>query len=578
MSSEYLQPSNDQVKSRTDDGNAHIIAHEHHENVELPAECCHKLDIEKADDSISIAETSGNALNGDHPQSRQMKGWMWFLLSSAVLFATLLMALDNTIVADLQPQVVEALGEINKFPWINHTFDLGSVSTGLLWGKLYSSFDTKVMFVAGVVLFEVGSTISGAAPNMNAFIIGRAIGGVGANGLYLGAITIVARFTSSKEKAVYFSFFGISWGIGTLTGPLIGGLFTQSAAGWRWSFYLNLLFGAVVVPIYFFCLPNCKVDSEGSVWERVKRVDYTGAVLFAGAFMSPIMAVSFGGANYPWGSGQVIGLFCCAGFLWILFAIQQATTTFTSKRDRIFPASVLQDREMWILIVQTASAIAVQFVTLNYIPLYFQFVRGESAFRAAVDMLPLICVSIAAILLQGFMMQRFPYYMPWYLVGSMMAVVGVALIRETRVNATHGAVYGWSSLLSAGVCLYVQVAYPTSDSRAKTPQQASDAANVIGCTQLGAIAISLAVANSIFVNRAAGGLHTTLPDLPRAAVEAAIAGVGAPVFRDLAPAAKQQVLETVNGAIKDVWTQCLATASFSLVLSLAMKREKISTN
>ncbi|KAL9087211.1 MAG: hypothetical protein Q9159_003778 [Coniocarpon cinnabarinum] len=521
MSSEYLQPSNDQVKSRTDDGNAHIIAHEHHENVELPAECCHKLDIEKADDSISIAETSGNALNGDHPQSRQMKGWMWFLLSSAVLFATLLMALDNTIVADLQPQVVEALGEINKFPWINHTFDLGSVSTGLL-----CSFDTKVMFVAGVVLFEVGSTISGAAPNMNAFIIGRAIGGVGANGLYLGAITIVARFTSSKEKAVYFSFFGISWGIGTL----------------------------------------------------VKRVDYAGAVLFAGAFMSPIMAVSFGGANYPWGSGQVIGLFCCAGFLWILFAIQQATTTFTSKRDRIFPASVLQDREMWILIVQTASAIAVQFVTLNYIPLYFQFVRGESAFRAAVDMLPLICVSIAAILLQGFMMQRFPYYMPWYLVGSMMAVVGVALIRETRVNATHGAVYGWSSLLSAGVCLYVQVAYPTSDSRAKTPQQASDAANVIGCTQLGAIAISLAVANSIFVNRAAGGLHTTLPDLPRAAVEAAIAGVGAPVFRDLAPAAKQQVLETVNGAIKDVWTQCLATASFSLVLSLAMKREKISTN
>ena len=288
------------------------------------------------------------------------------------------------------------------------------------------------------------------------------------------------------------------------------------------------------------------------------------------------MAVSFGGANYPWRSGQVIGLLCCAGILWIVLLIQQATTTFTTKRDRIFPASVMHDREMWILMLQTSSAIAVQFVTLNYIPLYFQFVRGETALKAAIDMLPLICVSIAAILLQGFLMQKFPYYMPWYLIGSIMAVVGVAFIRETGIDATHGAVYGWSSLLSAGVCLYVQVAYPTSDAKAKTPQQASDAANVIGCTQLGAIAISLAIANSIFVNRAADELHNTLPNLPRDAVEAAIAGVGAPVFRGLAPEVKKQVLQTVNNAIRDVWTQCLATAAFSFVLSLIMKREKIT--
>ena len=339
---------------------------------------------------------------------------------------------------------------------------------------------------------------------------------------------------------------------------------------------MNLVFGAVAIPIYLFCLPNCEVNSsEGSTWDRIKQVDYAGALLFASAFISAIMAISFGGAQYPWSNGRIIGLFCCSGVLWTLFVVQQAFSLFTTKQQRVFPASVMQTREMWVLILQTASAIAVQFVTLNYIPLYFQFVRGESALRAAVDMLPLICVSIAAILLQGYFMQKLPYYIPWYLVGSIMALVGVAFIRETGVDATHGAVYGWSMLLSAGVCLYVQVAYPTSDSMAKTPQQSSDAANIIGCTQLGAIAISLAIANSIFVNRAADGLHKTLPDLPRAAVEAAIAGFGAPVFQDLAPEIKQQVLETVNRAIRDVWTQCLATASFSFVLSLIMKRDRI---
>ena len=197
--------------------------------------------------------------------------------------------------------------------------------------------------------------------------------------------------------------------------PLMGGLFTQSPAGWRWSFYLNLVAGGVIVPIYLIWLPRLRTNPESSGWERIKKIDFIGATLFAGAFMSGIMAISFGGATYPWSSGPVIGLFCCSIVLWTLFAVQQKSIIFTTKVDRLFPVHAMKTLEMWVLIAQTAAAIAVLFIALNYVPLYYQFIRGESALSAAVDMLPLICASMVAILIMGSLMPKTGYYIPRFL-------------------------------------------------------------------------------------------------------------------------------------------------------------------
>jgi MFS family permease len=166
-------------------------------------------------------------------EARDMKPITWFFLIISLLSSDFLFALDNTIVADVQPRIILTLGEIDKLPWVSVAFALGAIGVNLFWflnpqlpthastnsrnrSKLFSQFDNKLLFVSGFVIFEIGSAICGAAPTMNALITGRAICGVGGMGLYLGTINITALLTTEVERPVYMSLVGLTWGLGTM--------------------------------------------------------------------------------------------------------------------------------------------------------------------------------------------------------------------------------------------------------------------------------------------------------------------------------------------------------------------------
>lgn len=125
------------------------------------------------------------------------------------------------------------------------------------------------------------------------------------------------------ERPMYVGGTGLTWGLGTVLGPIIGGAFTVSSAGWRWAFYINLCIGAACAPVYLFMLPNKDPRPGVSFMDRAREMDYVGTVLTLGAFVSGVLAMSFGGVTYPWNSGRIIGLFVCSGVLFILLGIQQ---------------------------------------------------------------------------------------------------------------------------------------------------------------------------------------------------------------------------------------------------------------
>ena len=359
-------------------------------------------------------------------------------------------------------------------------------------------------------------------------------------------------------------------------GPVIGGLFTQSSAGWRWAFYLNNVAGAILIPIYVFLLPTRRpvpADTSSS-WALVKRLDCIGFVLFAGSFVSLSMAISFGGAKYNWNSGQVIGLFCCFVALVGLLSLQQSRAILTTPRDRLLPIdSFRKCDEMFILIIETATSTAILFIGLNYIPLFLQFVRSETALSAAVALLPLIFTAVIVMLITGFLLEKLGYYSFWYLGGSLLAVVGAGLMYSLDSTSSLAHVYGYSALFGAGVSFYMQASYTLAQTRLHT-NEASDAVAIIACTQFSGTSIFLAVADSILLNQAANDIQHILPDVPRDAVQAAIAGVGAQIFRDLPAATKKQVLDRVFNAIRDVWALTIALALLSFVAATCMRREK----
>ena len=165
----------------------------------------------------------------------------WTFIALSVYTSALLYGLDTTIVAVLQGPITSSLHSLPELGWLGIGFPLGSVSTVAAWSKLYAIIDTKWMYISSLVHFTAGSTLCGAAPTMNALIVGRVWAGVGGAGMYLGQLNIWTLNVRIERRALYLSGGGVIWGIGCIVGPLVGGAFADSRVGWRWAFYRECL-------------------------------------------------------------------------------------------------------------------------------------------------------------------------------------------------------------------------------------------------------------------------------------------------------------------------------------------------
>ena len=276
---------------------------------------------------------------------------------------------------------------------------------------------------------------------------------------------------------------------------------------------------------------------------------------------------------FSWNSGAIIGLLCSSGALWI--GIQQATTTFTTKDNRILPLHILHSMEIWILIVQTGCSIGILFITIYYIPLYFQFVRAELTVRSAVDLLPFHFTSVSAMLISGRLITSFGYYKLWFIAGSSLTLVMSVSLYTAAVDATRSQIYGYLVLGGIGTGLYAMNAAPIM-ATIVAREHVADAGTVFGCVDALCAAFSVGNANSIFVNRASDSIQKLLPSTPRATVQEAIADVGASLTNELPPLLKAAVLQAAFDAIKNAWVQMIATAALSFVLSLFLRYRKLS--
>lgn len=167
---------------------------------------------------------------------------------------------------------------------------------------------------------------------------------------------------------------------------------------------------------------------------RLRQFDVVGTILSIGAITSLIMAMNFGGTVYAWNSGQIIALFIVSGVLFILLGIQQGLPFLTDLTNRVFPAHFMRNWNAVLLYAVTSAVNTASFIPIYYIPLYFQFTRGDDAIMAAVRLLPLIFCLAGMILASGHLIARFNYFQPWYIVGSILALIGGVLFCKFRMS------------------------------------------------------------------------------------------------------------------------------------------------
>ncbi|KAK1851171.1 MFS drug efflux [Colletotrichum chrysophilum] len=512
---------------------------------------------------------------------RTVTGIRWIIVVFAILSSTFLFALDNTVVADVQPQIVLQFDAITDIAWLAVAFIMAATSTNLLFGQLYSHLKPKWLYIGSVVVFEVGSAVCGAAPTMNALIVGRALCGLGGVGMYLGVMTLIAATTTIQERPAYLASIGLTWGLGTVLGPVVGGAFADSGATWRWAFYINLPIGGLAAPVYLWMLPSPDPQPGASLWQRLKEIDWVGAPLMLGAIICFTMGISFGGVMYDWDSGQEIALFVVAGVLFIVFGLQQAYCIGTTKERRLFPVELIVSRRYYRTIILmfsiTASGGCAIFVPVYFIPVFFQFTRGDSAIDAAVRLLPFIILAVFVTLLQGGVLSHPSggLYFPWFTVGGAIVVAASSLMYVVEPSTSTAWVYGASAMLGAGVGTFTQAGF--SIAQASVPEDmAAVASSMMALAQTSGINIALAVGNAVFLNRAEKRLTEILPDtVPEEQIQLAIAGVGGDFVQTLPPDMQAEILDAIVEALNLPYILVIVAGAVVLVSSLLCKRERL---
>lgn len=408
---------------------------------------------------------------------------------------------------------------------------------------------------------------------MTAFIVGRALCGLFGSGMYIGVMTLIALTTRDHERSTYFGLVGITWGGGTVMGPIIGGALDEAGA-WRWAFYLNLIVGGVAAPVYLFLIPSKDPLPGTSYKNRLAPIDILGTTLIAGTLVCLLMAIFFGGTVYAWSSGIIIALFVISGALFVLFVLQQVFAIMTTTQTRLFPLHFLRSPIMVMLAIIAAASASASFTVIYFLPLLYQQAEGQSPLTSGVHLLPFVFFMVSVCVGNGVLLGKYGYYMPWTLFSGIFIIIGSACLITVDQTTPTSKVYGYIILYGIGVGASIQMPFSVAAAKAK-PDESGIAIGYCACFQFAGPAVSLSVANSVFLNKATKSLALLFPALSHEAILGALFGINSQLLYESGDVTNPAVRNAIATAMKNVYAVPLSSGALILILSLFMKREKL---
>lgn len=522
--------------------------------------------VESGDDSAATDE-----------DVRTITGPRWFLICASLYLSALMYGLDTTIAADLQGSVIATFGEVSQLAWIGAGFPLGSVAVILPYGLLFTKFNMKWLYIAGIILFQAGSALCGAAPTMNALIVGRVFAGAGGTGIYLGGLNHFSALTTRQERGMYLTGTGFVWGLGAILGPVVGGGFSVSSATWRWGFYINLVIGAVTAPVYLIYLPAIHPAGGKSLHERLVNLDYLGFVLSAGMWVTFAMGFISAGGAWRWSDGRTIALIVIFVVLLALYALQQYFCILTTAATRSFPGHLLQSKTQVQMYITTTCANTGMFFTTYYIPIYFQFTQNDSSLMAAVRLLPYLLITITCNLVAGWALPKVKYYMPICLFsGIFMTLAGSLFLAYLHPSTPTAQIYGFSVLMAVGTGITMQLGYAVASLKV-APADILSAINLQNVAQIGATVICLVVASQAFQSNAVANMTRALAGegFSQEEIRNAVAGAQSQLFESLSSDLRDSAIRAITDAMQRAFIIPLVAGIVGLINSLFMSRERL---
>ena len=481
------------------------------------------------------------------------------VIFSGLMLGMLLAALDQTIVATALPTIVGELGGLDHLSWVVTAYLLTSTASTPVYGKISDLVGRKVVFQTAIVIFLVGSVLSGVAQNMLQLILFRAVQGLGAGGLISMAMAVIGDVVSPRQRGRYVGYMGSVFALASVAGPLLGGFFVDQLT-WRWVFFVNLPIGAVAlfVTSAVLRLPVRRVP---------RAIDYLGAALLVGAVTCLLLVTVWGGSEYAWTSPVILALGTGAIVLTALFLMQERRAP-----EPILPLRLFRNRIFSVANAAMFIVGLVMFGGIVFIPLFLQVVRGVSPTRSGMLLLPLMFGIISASVTSGRIISRIGRYKAFPVAGTALMVTGLLLFTRLDV-ATSGLVTGlYMVTFGVGIGLTMQVLVLAVQNAVEHRDLGTATSAATFFRSMGG-ALGTALFGAIFASRLASQLAAGLPS--GVADEAAVVQSTPERIAALPEPVREVVVAAVAGGVDAVFMWAVPFAVIGFFLALALQERPL---
>ncbi|CAE7199367.1 hypothetical protein P3342_010226 [Pyrenophora teres f. teres] len=505
------------------------------------------------------------------PATQYLTGLKLFTILASLTLVTFLVLLDSSIIGTAIPLITTEFHSLADVGWYIGAYTLATATLQPISGKLYTYFRTKAVFLVFVCTFELGSLMCAVASSSVVLIVARAIAGLGASGIFNGAMTVLAGAVP-REKSPFYT--GILFGtsqMGIVLGPLVGGVLTEHVS-WRWCFWINLPIGGVAaVVITLIRIPEVIPKPPFTialVRKIIPELDLLGFTLFVPWSVMLLLALQLGsGDAYSWNSSTVIGLFCGAGVCIMLFAAWERHIGDKA----MVPGTLLRRRVVWTSYLYGPCIATCMMTASNWLPTYFQAVKGNGPTASGVYVLPSIISQILLVVVTGAVVARTGYYLPFTFTGGVITAIGNGLVSTFNASTSTATWAGYQIIMGGGRGLCMQMAIIVVQNAVSPAEYPVAIACLIFFQSLGT-SITIVIANTIFAQTLKSVIPRYAPSIsPRAALRA---GSGAGAVRALVPAGHENelngLLRAYSESLRNVFYFLVGVACLATAVSLGM--------